>query len=123
MTRLINSRLFRAERKHRQAVYQERLQERFEDGDPSLRRTILGNVKIRRTGGIAIASAEGVRFYGTETPLPRGNVVQVAGRDPFTPDPNLPVEELFEQAKVCERERIELGLQLGLTDPELSGEH
>lgn len=109
---------FKEERRKSRAVHHERLQKRFDDGDPSLRRTVFGNIKIRRTGGIAIASAEGLRFYGTGTPLPRGNVVPVAGRNPFTPDPDLPVEELFEQARACDNERIELGKLLGITESE-----
>ena len=63
------------------------------------------------------------RFVMGEHPIslggPVGNVVLVAGRDPFTPDPNLPVKELFEQAPIIERDRIALGRQLGIPETDL----
>lgn len=60
----------KAERTQQKAARQERLQRRFDEGDTTLRKTIFGNIKLRRTGGIRIESAEGVRFAYTATPLP-----------------------------------------------------
>jgi hypothetical protein len=68
--RLMNTPEAKTERERLNLVRQERLQRRFEAGDPTLRKTIFGNISHRRTGGLYIESAEGLRFSHTSIPLP-----------------------------------------------------
>lgn len=71
MERLLSTPEAKAERNRLQTLHKERLQKRFDEGDPTLRKTIFGKIKQKRTGGIHIESAEGVRFAYASTPLPK----------------------------------------------------
>ncbi|MEO8863114.1 MAG: hypothetical protein ABI354_02215, partial [Candidatus Saccharimonadales bacterium] len=69
--RLLSSPGHKAEVKRLAAINEEKLQSRLEQGDPTLRRTILGKIRHRKAGGWVVKSRELPRYAYTENPLPR----------------------------------------------------
>lgn len=71
MERLLSTPEAKAERNRLQILNKERLQKRLNEGDTTLRKTVFGNIKQKRTRGAVIQSAEGIRFFHSSTTLPK----------------------------------------------------
>jgi precorrin-4 methylase len=78
--RIFSSPEVKAERARLDAIHEARRQSRFDEGDPGLRKTIFGNIKQLRTGGIPVKSIEGIRYAYAATALPQA-VGQMALHD------------------------------------------
>ena len=90
----------RAERKRQETARQIRLQRRFEEGDTTLRKTLFGNIKPRRTGGMPVDSAEGVRFYHTGTTLPH-EIGRVASQTEVDEKPGIISVEVIDERNMA----------------------
>ena len=70
---------------NRKLVRQQQLRERFENGDSTIRKTLLGKFVTKKAGGILIASAEATRYAYTAMPLPRKFIEEILEQGQATP--------------------------------------